>query len=115
MKDRKNRPSASNPQGLSDAEIVSQSIAVTATLHIKNRSANADYEQFLAWISSDHKIRKAVISYSALSHWDEVMVEALEKAQRICRAKDSQLAAQLALGEFMDATSPSNDPLPGKK
>ena len=112
---KKNRPSASNPRGLSDAEIVSQSIAVTAAIHIKNSSTHADDAQFLAWISSDHNIRKAVISYCALSHWDVPMVEALEKAQRICRARDSQLAAQLALSEIMGTTLPSTDPVPRKK
>ena len=111
---KKNRPSASNPRGLSDAEIVSESIAVTAVTHVKNSSTQADDEQFLAWISSDQNIRQAVISYSALSHWDVAMVEALEKAQRICRAKDSQHAAQLALAEIMRATLPSTESLPPK-
>ena len=112
---KKNRRSASNPRGLSDAEIVSESIAVTAVNHIKNSSTHADDAQFLAWISSDHNIRQAVITYSALSHWDLPMVEALEKAQRICRAKDSQLAAQIALSEIMGTTLPSTDSLPRKK
>lgn len=78
------------------------------------KSTQAGDAQFLAWISSDHNIRKAVISYSALSHWDVPMVEALEKAQRICRAKDSQLAAQLALAEITGATLPSTDSVPRK-
>lgn len=111
---KRNRPSASNPRGLSDAEIGSESIAVTAVIHVKNSSTQADDEQFLAWISSDHNIRQAVISYSALSHWDVPMVEALEKAQRICRAKEGQLAAQLALDEIMGATLPSTESLPRK-
>ena len=111
---KKNRPSASNPRGLSDAEIASESIAVTAVIHVKNSSTQADDEQFLAWISSDHNIRQAVISYSALSHWNVAMVEALEKAQRICRAKASQLAAQLAVDEIMGVTLPSTDASPGK-
>ena len=111
---KKNLPSASNPRGLSDAEIVSESIAVTAVIHVKNGSTVAEDEQFLAWISSDPNIRKAVISYCALSHWDVSMVEALEKAQRICRAKDSQLAAQLALSEIMGTTLPPTDPAPRK-
>ena len=112
---KKNRPSASNPRGLSDAEIVSESIAVTAAIHVKNSSTVAHDEQFLGWISSDPNIRKAVISYCALSHWDVPMVEALEKAQRICRARDSQLAAQLALTEIMGDTLPSADSVPRKQ
>ena len=112
---KKNHPSASNPRGLSDAEVVSESIAVTAVIHVKNSSTMADDEQFLAWISSDPNIRKAVISHSALSHWGLPMVEALEKAQRICRARDSQLAAQLALDEIMGDMPPSADSVPRKQ
>lgn len=111
---KKNRPSASNPQGLSDQEIVDQAIAVFATRHILMNSTQAGDAQFLAWISSDHNIRKAVISYTALSHWDLSMVESLEKAQRICRAKESQLAAQLALAEIMADTLPSTESVPRK-
>jgi len=112
---KKNRPSASNPRGLSDAEIVSESIAITAVGHMMISSTDARDAQFLGWISSDHNIRKAVMTYSALSHWSEEMVEALEKAQRICRARDSQLAAQLALSEIVGTTLPSTDPVPRKK
>lgn len=99
---RKNRPSPSNPQGLSDEEIINRSIAGLAADHIFKHSTEARDGQFLRWISSDPNIRKAIITYNPPSYWDLPLVEALEKAKRICRALECQLAAQLVIDEFSD-------------
>lgn len=99
---RKNRPSPSNPEGLSDEEIINRSIANVAASHILNYSTEARDSQFLRWISSDPNIRKAIITYTAPSSWDLPLVEALDKAKRICRAKECQLAAQLVIDELSD-------------
>lgn len=135
----KNRRSATNPRGLSDAEIVTESLALAVVCEMKDVLRKVGEEKplypweppivyteleliektedkqkkkkkLLGWVASRADVREAVIAYTALDHWDSSMIAALDESKRVCGAMHGQLAAAAILREFeVDALKSSQN------
>jgi hypothetical protein len=90
----KNKPSASNPRGLSDQEITDEAHAFTVAHHIEAHGIDA---KLSGWVQSRPDVRQSILAYVPWRPWSPSMQQALALAQDHCRSMNSREAAAACL------------------
>jgi hypothetical protein len=90
----KNKPSKSNPRGLSDQEIKDEAYAFTVVHHIESNGLDS---KLSGWVQARPDVRQSILAFVPWQPWPPAMLTALALARDHCLSINSRQAAAACL------------------